>query len=64
MEPACASWLGGVALHTRDCHEIVRVNLILLTLSALAFALALAAHLSPLRRYRIRIVRREADRDE
>jgi hypothetical protein len=64
MEPACASWLGGIALHVRDCHEIVRLNLILLTVAALAFAVALAARLSPLRQYRIRIVRREADRDE
>jgi hypothetical protein len=64
MEPTCGSWLNGVASHGRDCGEIVRLNLILLTLAALAFALALAAHLSPLRWYRIRIVRRDADRDE
>jgi len=63
MEPTCGPWLDGAASHARDCGEIVRLNLILLTLSALAFALALAAYLSPLRRYRIRIVRRDAERD-
>jgi hypothetical protein len=63
MEPTCGLWLDGVALSARDCAEAVRLNLILLALAALVFALALAVRWSPLRNYRIRIVRRGADRD-
>jgi hypothetical protein len=63
MEPTCGLELEGVALSARDCGEVVRLNLILLTIGALGFALALAARWSPLRHYRLRLVRRKADRD-
>jgi hypothetical protein len=63
MEPTCGLGLDGVALSAGDCAEAVRLNLILLALATLAFALVLAARWSPLRNYRIRIVRRGTDGD-